>query len=267
MHEGHTLRAANLFADRRPGQLGQVLDDPAPAEPAAVLHPLQVDELDVERARRPLLDEEVAAVEVAVVVACLMKAPRHGGNSAQERAAIGIPPDSLLDKLGKPLGQEMIQGRVTGQFLRQDERLQPSILMQLLAVGDQPHHGDAVGIESPDVAGFDATGGLLGAQAQARPQERLPGADVVFLEKGPAGSPVGSVQFQPPVFAVLQSPQAAAGREIHDGPKAVEPRGVQGRAVAAIQPHRPVAGRVQAGTGRVRPRRRLFRANHEHPFS
>ena len=50
--QGDLLLAADAVARRRVGQLRQVLDDPPPAQPSPPLHALQVDQANVELARR-----------------------------------------------------------------------------------------------------------------------------------------------------------------------------------------------------------------------
>ena len=112
-----------------------------PAPP--VLHALQVDQVDVELARRVFLDEEVAAVQIAVIVAHLVEAGRHGGDFADQPPQVAVARRRAgLVLGGEALPEEVIQLLVADQLFGEHERFQEAVAVQLLAEGDQPHGGD-----------------------------------------------------------------------------------------------------------------------------
>ena len=88
--EADFLAAAELLVGRHAGKLGQVLDDPSPPEPSPPLDPLQVNKADVELTRRCFLDEEMAAVEVAMIEPRLMELPGDVGHLCDEAEKCGI---------------------------------------------------------------------------------------------------------------------------------------------------------------------------------
>ena len=75
---------SDMFIGRHAGKLGQVFGDPTPPEPTPLLHSLQIDEPHVASAWRDFLDEEMAAVEVAMIEAGRVEAPRDVGGLDDE---------------------------------------------------------------------------------------------------------------------------------------------------------------------------------------
>src|SRR5690606_27146293 len=110
------------FRRCRVGQLTQVFDQPARTEVSAMLHALQVDQVDFELARLGFLDEEVAAVQVAVVVAQAVKLGgdrSYFGNQLHQVRVARSSPIALQRR--KPLLQEMIKLGEALQFLGEDK--------------------------------------------------------------------------------------------------------------------------------------------------
>ena len=153
MHQGDLVLAADAVARRRVGQLRQVLDDPAPPQPAPPLHPLQVDQPDVELAGGRLVDQEVAAVQVAMVVAGLVQ-PAHDLGHGQHDPPQLRPRRARGRPRRETPPQEGLQFLVAGQFLGDEEGFHQPVGRQPLAVGHQGHDRDAQRGQGAGMAGL-----------------------------------------------------------------------------------------------------------------
>ena len=106
-HEGQAVPATNPVGRQRPCQLGEILYQPAAAEAAAVLHPLQIDKPNLELPGDRFAHEEMARIKVAVIVAGLMKRARDLGDLTNQAVQIATAtPRNRRAAGGKPLGNE-----------------------------------------------------------------------------------------------------------------------------------------------------------------
>ncbi len=101
-----------------------------------------------EPALRRFLDQEVAAVEVAMIEAGGMEPPGdlgHLHDQAMERGATG----------GESPLNEILQLAITFELLAEEERFQAAVGVQLLAIGHQRHDVDAERLQGQGVFGLD----------------------------------------------------------------------------------------------------------------
>ena len=139
-----------------------------------MLHALQVDQANVVCAGLRLADEEMAAIQVAMVEALPVEASGDVGHLRQqpvEFSTAGLPDREGMIQAGESLPQKMIELHVAGQLFGQDERFERSARAEPLAKGNDWHGLDAGIGQAGHVFGLDppGRGGRRAAELGADP--------------------------------------------------------------------------------------------------
>jgi hypothetical protein len=134
-------------------QRRQILVAPTAGRRIAHLGTMQVDQRQTGRSRIDRqMQQEVADVEIAMIDAAAMHAPRHLGHAPDQRAL-----ESRRRRYGAPVATEILEADGGREFLGNDEGMPPCRVAAALGEGHGAHRVDAEGRESlqrtPFIAG------------------------------------------------------------------------------------------------------------------